>query len=419
MTEKQKADYWDKRIREIFDSNAKQKRIKKIYRMAYDKVEADILKLFEKLEEGQELTETELYQFDRFVQLQKGIKAQCTDAGKELNAEVYSRLNEAYKSTFDAAKEVYDLPGTWGVQNKKMAEQCIKTVWSGMHFSERIWRNARNKLAPKIERHVIDCVIGGRSKDECIKEIKRDFDVGFNDADRLVRTEVMNVINRAQCETYASEGIKKVKWITGRDNRMCEHCGSLEGKVFELRANGTLINPETSISQPVIVHPRCRCTIIPIVEFAEKELTNGVNGGIIEMYREGTALIDVEPMPLEQFLKIQKRFERNGGVFRADSESNNYVVARGKEAITFNENTVLFRYNPSRAAVFEELIHTYQYKTGKLDGSDLSRCLCEIEAKEKLLKYSKAYGLTKKEIEITEQLLALDKQDLIRLTGDG
>ncbi len=151
-----------------------------------------------------------------------------------------------------------------------------------------------------------------------------------------------------------------------------------------------------------------------------KNIDNSSKSGIIktELSRDTSNLSTVTPMPENQFKKIQKSFEKNGGYFRADKESNDYVVARGKEAITFNADTVLVRYNPSRAAVFEELIHTHQYKTGKFDGSDLSRCLCEIEAKEKLLKYARAYELTDEEIEITKRLLELDKQDLRKLKGD-
>lgn len=53
----------------------------------------------------------------------------------------------------------------------------------------------------------------------------------------------------------------------------------------------------------------------------------------------------------------------------------------------------------------------------KIDGTALSQCLCEIEAKEKLLKYAKAYRFTKQEIENTKKLLELDKEELKRLMG--
>ena len=81
-------------------------------------------------------------------------------------------------------------------------------------------------------------------------------------------------------------------------------------------------------------------------------------------------------------------------------------------AFTLNENTVVFKNNPSRATVFEELIHLWQYKNKKCDGSELSRIECEIAAKEKILKNALAYKLTDGEIVQTGKLLEMDREDL-------
>ena len=72
---------------------------------------------------------------------------------------------------------------------------------------------------------------------------------------------------------------------------------------------------------------------------------------------------------------------------------------------------LLVKYS-SRATVFEELIHATQYRTGKCDGSDLSVALCEVLAKEKLLRYSKSYRLTDAEIRETEKILKGDRERL-------
>ena len=118
-------------------------------------------------------------------------------------------------------------------------------------------------------------------------------------------------------------------------------------------------------------------------------------------------------MPKEQFDIIKKSFEKNGkNIFRANDESEHYVRKRGAEAITLNENTVLFTKNPSRAAVFEELIHTSQWRNGKIDGTGISILKCEVEVKEKLLRNAKAYNLTDSEIEATKILLENDRRDL-------
>ncbi len=86
--------------------------------------------------------------------------------------------------------------------------------------------------------------------------------------------------------------------------------------------------------------------------------------------------------------------------------------AQNAEAFTLNENTVVFRKNPSRSVVFEELIHLWQYSANKCDGTKISRIKCEIEAKEKVLRCVKSYDLTSLDIEITKEALKMDYYDL-------
>ena len=56
----------------------------------------------------------------------------------------------------------------------------------------------------------------------------------------------------AALQAYKDAGVKKVKWITERDNRVCEKCEPLDGKVFD-------IDKVPQIPQ----HYRCRCVLIP------------------------------------------------------------------------------------------------------------------------------------------------------------
>ena len=72
-------------------------------------------------------------------------------------------------------------------------------------------------------------------------------------------------------------------------------------------------------------------------------------------------------------------------------ETDEYLEKQRAEAITYNSTTILLRRNPGRASVFEELIHTAQYRDGENDGSYISRLKCEISAQKKLLKNENAY----------------------------
>lgn len=83
------------------------------------------------------------------------------------------------------------------------------------------------------------------------------------------------------------------------------------------------------------------------------------------------------------------------------------------EAITYNERTILLRQNPGRASVYEELIHSAQYRLRQIDPSSMeSRIRAEIAAQEKLLRNKVAYKLTLPEIKQTEAALKSYRKQL-------
>ncbi len=110
----------------------------------------------------------------------------------------------------------------------------------------------------------------------------------------------------------------------------------------------------------------------------------------------------IQPMPKEQFRTIVKAFEKNGGAIITDKNAQKILKAQNAEGITLDEKTILLVKNPSRSAVFEELIHSTQFRLGKNDGSMEKILQCELEAKEKLIRFCKEYELTQEEIEVTK-----------------
>ena len=137
-----------------------------------------------------------------------------------------------------------------------------------------------------------------------------------------------------------------------------------------------------------------------------------------KLYRK-KADSDIEPMPKKQLQRIVKGFKRNGGVIQMNDITDTYLKSKKAEAITYDSKTILLRQRPSRAAVFEELIHATQYKQGKIDGSKKSILNAEIEAQEKLLRYKKAYQLTDNEIKQTEKALKVYQKELEKLLNGG
>lgn len=164
------------------------------------------------------------------------------------------------------------------------------------------------------------------------------------------------------------------------------------------------------------------------VKNAVKDIDNGGGSGIIEVGSELSmnALTRkekpnnyVEPMPKKQLQRIVKAFKANGGLIQMDNDTDEYLKANHAEAITYNSTTILLKQRPSRASVFEELIHATQYRKGENNGSYLDRLKCEIAAQKKLLKHSKVYKLTEPEIKQTKSALEAYEAELNEYYKNG
>ena len=165
-----------------------------------------------------------------------------------------------------------------------------------------------------------------------------------------------------------------------------------------------------------IPQQRERVTVDGLGAIGNKPIDKSGESGIIEVGSEGmyrkSKSGKIEPMPKKQLRKIVKAYNSNGGTIQMSEEIDKYLDNNHAEAITYNSKTILLKRNPGRASVYEELIHASQYRKGKNDGSYVSRLKCEIEAQEKLIKYSKQYKLTNDEIVQTKEALRAYKEEL-------
>jgi SPP1 gp7 family putative phage head morphogenesis protein len=83
-------------------------------------------------------------------------------------------------------------------------------------------------------------------------------------AQMLAHTEMHRAYHKATIQDYrnwASEGvIAKAEWKTVGDNRVCDQCNALEGKIFSL----------DEIEGMIPLHPECRCIALPYIEELQK-----------------------------------------------------------------------------------------------------------------------------------------------------
>lgn len=71
---------------------------------------------------------------------------------------------------------------------------------------------------------------------------------------RQVGQYAINTVDRARLEAFKKAGVKKVRWNTEKDERVCKTCHALDGKVFEID------------KAPHKQHINCRCWYSPVFE---------------------------------------------------------------------------------------------------------------------------------------------------------
>ena len=154
-----------------------------------------------------------------------------------------------------------------------------------------------------------------------------------------------------------------------------------------------------------------------IIEFIDsnKKVINYYKVIIQSLHRKNKPDNYIAPMPKKQLQKIIKEFKAKGGIILINDDIDEFLSKQGAEGSTLNENTILLVKNPSRSAVYEELIHAEQYRKGKNDGSRESRLLCEIEAQKELIKRKEELDITDKENEQTKLALKVYEEEYKQL----
>jgi hypothetical protein len=110
-----------------------------------------------------------------------------------------------------------------------------------------------------------------------------------------------------------------------------------------------------------------------------------------------------EPMDPAKLERIKKSFESKGGVIDQSDDAEAYLRMRGAEGLTLNEKTILLPKDANTSAVYEELIHSTQFRKGMPTSSNVTEM--EIQAAEKLIKNRKAYKIPNSETRQTIERL--------------
>ena len=115
-----------------------------------------------------------------------------------------------------------------------------------------------SKLQKTIEKGIVDCVARGASKDELVKTLVGRFNVSFNEANRLARTELTYVQNQATMDSYKKANVEEYEYLSAKDNRVSEMCLEQNGKKYKVS------EAIVGVNYPPL-HVNCRCTTIAVI----------------------------------------------------------------------------------------------------------------------------------------------------------
>jgi SPP1 gp7 family putative phage head morphogenesis protein len=260
-------DYWKDRqaqaLTNLSNKSAKaiEAQLKKYYKQTMERTIADFEATYDKLlatmEAGREPTPADLYKLDKYWETQAQLKEELAKLGDREAALLSRQFEDEYINVYEMlardSGEHFSRISTQG------AQQMINQVWAadGKAWSARIWDNTAD-LAETLNEKLIECVVGGKKTSDLKKALMERFGVSFGRADALARTELAHIQTQAARQRYEDTGIKYVEIWADKDERRCEVCGKLHQKRYPVGAK-----------MPIPAHPRCRCTIVPVVEIPD------------------------------------------------------------------------------------------------------------------------------------------------------
>lgn len=167
-----------------------------------------------------------------------------------------------YKATFDLQQQIGLAYGFSGLPESEIKHlQSFSWLGDGSTYSTDIWKNT-GKLTSSIKDELLMSLMTGRDTRETAQAIAERFNVGQNDARRLVRTESAFFHNQMELLSYEEADIEKYIFVAVLDKRTSRICQEHDNQVYD-RDKAT-----PGVNYPPM-HPWCRSTTVGYDEDAD------------------------------------------------------------------------------------------------------------------------------------------------------
>lgn len=167
-----------------------------------------------------------------------------------------------YKATFDLQQQTGLAYGFSGLPESEIKHlQNFSWVGDGNTYSTDIWKNT-GKLTSSIKDELLMSLMTGRDTRETAQAIAERFNVGQNDARRLVRTESAFFHNQMELLSYEEADIEKYIFVAVLDKRTSRICQEHDNQVYDRDKAVPGVNCPP-------MHPWCRSTTVGYDEDAD------------------------------------------------------------------------------------------------------------------------------------------------------
>lgn len=206
-----------------------------------------------------------LNRFNELIQQVDRLRNAMYQAEKKQSDRFYPDLmKDSYnRATFDLQQHT-GLAYNFNTLPEAEIKRLSRLKWSGDNYSGRIWNNT-GELARQLKNEFLVNWMTGRSNRDVINSIAERFDVGRNNARRLVRTESAFFHNEMEALSYEEADIEYYRFIAVLDKRTSAICREHDNKVYKVSER------KTGVNYPPL-HPWCRS--ITVAHFDDMDLSN-------------------------------------------------------------------------------------------------------------------------------------------------
>lgn len=176
-----------------------------------------------------------------------------------LRDHLQERYTDTYYRTVYAVSQQADVASTFARIDPQTIERILAVPWVGSEFSSRIWVD-KDKLTRELMQTLSRGFVRGDSLVRMTKEFAQRMGVSESRAATLIHTESAHMAAEAAEQGYRETGVQSYRFEAALDLKTCSVCGALDQREFPLAEH------ETGINYPPL-HPRCRCTTVPVTEF--------------------------------------------------------------------------------------------------------------------------------------------------------